>query len=161
MNAPQRAGLQVQTKISMTKMFIVGFDAGGGDLNVIGFLKDSNDTLTGTYGATFQPAIGDNKAQVKVKAEAALVQYLTDASISLPDSTEWIVDDFAPAGLANAPQAAIANAPADAVTNYNTVTTLLGGLTGAVNTANSKQNDIATKLNALLTELRTLGLISS
>lgn len=65
------------------------------------------------------------------------------------------------AGMVNAPQAAIANAPADANTSYNTVTTLLGALTGAVNTANSKQNDIATKLNSLLAELRTLGLISA
>lgn len=65
-----------------------------------------------------------------------------------------------PSGLASAPQAAIVNAPADAVTNYNVLTTLLGSLTGAVNTANTKQNDIATKLNSLLTELRTLGLIA-
>lgn len=64
-------------------------------------------------------------------------------------------------GLANAPQGAIADCPADAVTNYNVLTTLLGSLTGAVNTANGKQNDIATKLNSLLAELRTLGLIST
>ncbi len=69
--------------------------------------------------------------------------------------------NYAPSGLSAAPQAAIADAPADAVTNYNVVTTLLGALTGAVNTANTKQNDIATKLNTLLAELRTLGLIAS
>lgn len=59
------------------------------------------------------------------------------------------------------PQAAIADAPADAVTNYNTVTTLLGALTGAVNSANTKQNDIATRLNSLLAELRTLGILTT
>lgn len=37
----------------------------------------------------------------------------------------------------------------------------LGTLTGAVNEANGKQNAIATKLNTLLAELRTLGLIST
>lgn len=66
-----------------------------------------------------------------------------------------------PGTLAGAPQAAIANAPADAVTNYNVVTTLLGAVTSAVNTANDKQNQIATQLNSLLTELRTLGIIAT
>lgn len=66
-----------------------------------------------------------------------------------------------PGTLSGAPQAAIGDAPADATTNYNAVTTLLGSLTGAVNTANTKQNDIATRLNSLLSELRTLGLIAA
>lgn len=65
-----------------------------------------------------------------------------------------------PGSVQGSPQAAIADAPADATTNYNTVTTILGSLTGAVNTANTKQNDIATKLNSLLVELRTMGLIT-
>lgn len=58
-------------------------------------------------------------------------------------------------------QAAISDAPADAVTNYNVVTTLLGTLTGAVNTANAKQNQIATQLNLVLAALREHGLIAS
>lgn len=66
-----------------------------------------------------------------------------------------------PGKIFGSPAAAIADSPADATTNYNTVTTILGSLTGAVNTANSKQNDIATKLNTLLSELRSLGLISA
>lgn len=66
-----------------------------------------------------------------------------------------------PETLPGMPQAAIADAPADATTNYNTVTTLLGSLTGAVNTANTKQNDIATRLNSLFAELRTLGIIAT
>lgn len=49
----------------------------------------------------------------------------------------------------------VSAAPADATTNYNVVTTLLGSLTGAVNTANTKQNDIATRLNAVMTWLDT------
>lgn len=66
-----------------------------------------------------------------------------------------------PGTLQGAPQAAITNAPTDATTNYNVVTTLLGSLTSAVNTANDKQNQIGTQLNSLLAELRTLGLIST
>lgn len=62
--------------------------------------------------------------------------------------------------LLNAPQAAVADSPADATTNYNVVTTLLGSLTGAVNTANTKQNAIAVQLNSLLADLRNLGLIT-
>lgn len=65
-----------------------------------------------------------------------------------------------PGTLTGSPQAAIGDASADAVTNYNTVTTLLGAVTGAVNAANTKQNDIATRLNTLLAELRTLGVIA-
>lgn len=91
--------------------------------------------------------------------------YCVSQSIADPASTAWfmVTKDIpsVPAGLASAPQAAIADAPADAVTDYNVLTTLLGTLTGAVNTANSKQNDIATKLNDLLGKLRTLGLISA
>lgn len=65
------------------------------------------------------------------------------------------------ATLPGLPGAAIANAPADAVTNYNVITTLLGTLTGAVNEANTKQNAIATKLNTLLAELRSAGIIAT
>lgn len=94
--------------------------------------------------------------QTKILGYASAQSYSLTAAdiIGLPIFT-------GPMGLANAPQAAIADAPADAVTNYNVVTTLLGSLTSAVNTANSKQNDIATKLNSLFAELRTLGLIQT
>lgn len=66
-----------------------------------------------------------------------------------------------PGTLAGAPKAAITDCPADAVTNYNVVTTLLGSVTGAVNTANTKQNQIAVQLNTLFAELRALGIIST
>lgn len=90
------------------------------------------------------------------------IAWAAGVSVTLNSGNFMFPYDVAvPAGMANAPQAAIANAPADAVTNYNVVTTLLGSLTGAVNTANAKQNDLATKFNSLLAELRTLGLIST
>lgn len=65
------------------------------------------------------------------------------------------------AGMVKLLQAHIVAAPADAVTNYNVVTTLLGGLTGAVNTANTKQNDIATKLNAVIAALEANGILAT
>lgn len=71
------------------------------------------------------------------------------------------IEDLATANsLPLAPQAAVSDCPADAVTNYNVITTLLGSLTGAVNTTNTKQNQIATQFNSLLAELRTLKIIS-
>lgn len=92
-------------------------------------------------------------------ALAAINAYATTNSFSV-GTIQWFGGN-APSGLTGAPQAAITDCPADATTNYNTITTLLGAVTGAVNTANTKQNQIATQLNSLLAELRTLGLIHS
>jgi len=103
---------------------------------------------------------GLSAKQIMDAVNADIVSDAAGRSITITaNDIRWL--PFVLATLSNAPQAAIADCPADAVTNYNVVTTLLGALTGAVNTANSKQNDIATKLNTLLAELRTLGLISS
>lgn len=98
------------------------------------------------------------------RAKARIVQYASDTSrtISASDiSEDWapLIASKVPAGMVNAPRPAVTDAPADAVTNYNVVTTLLGGVTGAVNTANTKQNDIATKLNSVLAALRSVGII--
>lgn len=94
---------------------------------------------------------------------AAIIAWSTTNSYGTLTATDVIGVDYLkiPASLVNAPQAAIADSPADATTNYNIVTTLLGALTSAVNTANTKQNAIATQLNTLLAELRTLGIIST
>lgn len=100
-------------------------------------------------------------AGVKAALDAAVTADAVSHSYDVNGGIVYLFPVTVTPALANAPQAAIANAPADAVTNYNTVTTLLGAVTGAVNTANTKQNDIATKLNTLLAELRTLGLIAT
>lgn len=100
------------------------------------------------------------KADIQAAALTAINTFASNNGFTFSSLIKGLDGSF-PTGLTAAPQAAIADAPADATTNYNTITTLLGALTGAVNTANSKQNDIATKLNALLSELRTLGLIST
>lgn len=99
-------------------------------------------------------------AQLNSQILAAIISDASGRSISITvDDIVWVAPSTSPVALKNAPQAAIANAPADATTTYNVVTTLLGSLTGAVNTANAKQNDIATKLNSVLAALRTVGII--
>lgn len=132
------------------------------------FLKADDGSLTVGTKVAVPYAYGDSDATIDAATVTAINTFCTSNSLPVP-SIDWLVTTptalaaaiaVLPAGLSNAPQAAIANAPADAVTNYNIVTTLLGSLTSAVNAANTKQNDIATKLNSLLAELRTLGLIA-
>ena len=139
---------------------ITGYSNSAGGLDV--FVKSWEDTSPFTdYGTDlvhFSTVGLMTAAQVKDAAIAAILAFATANSFSFSTLIKDLGADVP--GLASAPAAAIADAPADAVTNYNAVTTLLGALTGAVNTANTKQNDIATKLNALLAELRTLGLIT-
>lgn len=96
---------------------------------------------------------------LNVALDTAVTSYATGQSY-IVDNISHIIDPSAAYALSSAPQPAIADCPADAVTTYNVITTLLGSLTGAVNTANTKQNDIATKLNTLFSELRTLKIIA-
>lgn len=120
-----------------------------------GVIEFSQDSLVYLSGIT-------NAQAFRSAAETAALSIVNTSGYSMSGSDIlWLTSDASPDGLKNAPQAAIASAPADAVTNYNVVTTVLGTLTSAVNTANAKQNDIATKLNTLLAELRTLGLIAT
>lgn len=56
-------------------------------------------------------------------------------------------------------QSAIANAPADANTTLSGL--LIGALTGELNASNTKQNDIASKLNAVIAALRAVGIIAT
>lgn len=99
-------------------------------------------------------------ANIKASGVSATVTTAVNAYAATNSLTVSSIRNL-PQTLSGMPQGAIADAPADAVTNYNTVTTLLGAVTGAVNTANTKQNDIATKLNTLFAELRTLGVIAA
>lgn len=98
-------------------------------------------------------------ANVKANGLAATITASINAYASTNSLTVTSVRGL-PGTLAGTPQAAISDSPADATTNYNIVTTLLGTLTSAVNTANTKQNAIAVQLNTLLSELRTLGVIA-
>lgn len=123
-------------------------------------LIDAGETVAiGTIG--FDPTTVTSAATFFVRLKGTIDECATSNSTTVTEYCFGGIPLAMLAGLANAPQAAIANAPADATTNYNVVTTLLGTLTSAVNTANTKQNDIATKFNSLLAELRTLGLIST
>lgn len=150
------------------KAEITNYSISGSSIQVDVFLKADDGSLSAGTIIAVPYTYGDSSATIDANAITSINTFC--ASVSLPTPTiEWITVTRAalatalaalPAGLGNAPQAAIADAPADAVTNYNIVTTLLGSLTSAVNAANTKQNDIATKLNSLLAELRTLGLIA-
>lgn len=143
------------------KVFVSSIQYSNGAVAVRVLSTLANGTTYSTLGLDMDmssPAVTD-VAGFKARAIAAILDYSTANSLGLVEG-DILFPDFFP-GLVNAPQAAIADAPADATTNYNVLTTLLGTLTGAVNTANTKQNDIATKLNTLLAELRTLGLISA
>lgn len=150
------------------KALITGYSISGAQPNVSLFFESDDSSIEAGVTLPISIAYSDNDVAIQAKIATVINNFCSTNSLPAP-TIDWLVTtptDLAaalaaiPTGLSNAPQAAIADAPADAVTNYNTVTTLLGAVTGAVNTANSKQNDIATKLNSLLTELRTLGLIS-
>lgn len=138
---------------------IAGLDYGVSGTGYIGVGFYTGSTLTDAQNLTFDMAGAASAADVITNAESAINTYASGHSYTLSEGIVWTVPVVK--SLVNAPQAAIADAPTDAVTNYNTVTTLLGALTGAVNTANTKQNDIATKLNTMKSELVTLGLISA
>lgn len=150
------------TKLFLTYMkAIAGLDyAVSGGAQYVGVAFFDGNTFVDAQNIPFDMADATDAAGLISAAESAINTYATGQSYSLTEGIFWTYAK-APVALGNAPQAAIANAPADAVTNYNVVTTLLGSLTSAVNDANTKQNAIATKLNTLLAELRTLGLIST
>lgn len=125
----------------------------GGNPYVVFSWWDSGNTFQGSNIAFM--TIADIEANgIAATISATIATYASSNSLTITSLSG------VPGTLAGSPQAAITNCPADATTNYNVVTTLLGAVTGAVNTANTKQNQIATQLNSLLTELRTLGLIA-
>lgn len=150
------------------KALITGYSISGAQPNVSVFFESDDSSIEAGTILPVSIAYGDNDVVIQAKIATVINNFCSTSSLPVP-TIDWLFTtptDLAaaiavlPSGLSSAPQAAIANAPADAVTNYNIVTTLLGSLTSAVNTANDKQNQIATKLNSLLAELRTLGLIS-
>lgn len=105
----------------------------------------------------------DSILALKNSVQSALLNYANNTQSYGMSASDiiWAFPSLAPAGMVNAPQAAISNAPTDAPTNLNVITTLLGTLVGEVNATNAKQNEIATKLNSLLASQRTMGLIAS
>lgn len=135
---------------------------GNGQVYSVGFFWDNvGFTFLEQFAVPFNVFNYANVAAWKADVYAAILAEAVTQGYSGFSSSD-IIDLFptASTSLKSAPQAAIADCPADATTNYNTITTLLGAVTGAVNTANTKQNQIATQLNSLLAELRTLGLIT-
>lgn len=158
MHIPTRVGLSL-TLTNMTKVFVR--DISNATFNNparLWFEYFVLDDMGNGYDAQYVLTVGITSTIASIKSD------LISAIISAASLNGYTVaaGDFvwlAPNGSA-LPSGAIADAPADAVTNYNVVTTLLGSLTGAVNAANTKQNDIATKLNALLLACRAEGIIT-
>lgn len=148
---------------------IAGYTAAASSVNVQVFLESSDGTINVGTVLSLPTAYTDTDVTIEAAVATAINSLCASISLPNPSTIDWLFStpgDVAaaiaatvPSGLSAAPQAAITDCPADATTNYNTVTTLLGAVTGAVNTANTKQNQIATQLNTLLAELRTLGLI--
>lgn len=144
--------------LKIMQAFVVSYTLQASQLIVgVGFYSGSS--LISTHGITVPNPSSFSDTDLRNAIVTEVLAYATSQSYSM--TADDVVTTISPTGfLQNAPQAAIADCPADAVTNYNVVTTLLGSLTGAVNTANTKQNDIATRLNSLFAELRTLKIIA-
>lgn len=151
------------------KVFVDQFIAnnhGGGNIKlavVAAFYDTSTNNIVDNVAIDVDMTGATSTSDTFTLSNTAILAYAAGVSYSISSSDimwSFGLSNQLPTGLSNAPQAAISDAPTDAVTNYNVVTTLLGALTSAVNSANTKQNEIATKLNTLLSELRTLGLIS-
>lgn len=158
-----KAGRVINLFPTKMKVFIENFGYNSGDASfIVNFtMVDGSSNFVTRALQDFSTSYSlQNFAEVDAACKAEILIWATNNSYTLSASDiSWTPN--AVAGLTNAPQAAIADAPADAKTDYNVVTTLLGTLTSAVNTSNTKQNDIATKLNSLFAKLRTLGLISA
>lgn len=136
---------------------------------LVSFVDTVNGVISDSQFVTVSPADTASLESITSEITLAVEAYASSNSITLDDIVFAYAEEK---GIPGTPFAAIANgptdAPNDAVTNYNVVSTLLGTLVGAVNTANAKQNAIANnvntvsgKLNSLLAELRTAGVIST
>lgn len=149
-------GTKQEYKLFLTTMdaLIVGVYIISGVPNIaVSFYDTSAHTYSSTQILPMSEAdIAANGYEATV--EATINAYAAGNSFSVTKFMGGI-----PAGLKNAPQAAIADSTTNLTTNYNLVSGVLGLATG-LNSANTAQNDMATKLNTLLSELRTLGLTS-
>lgn len=149
--APSR---DIKSSLNYMDFLIDSWGASGGNPYAVVSWWNSSNVFQNS--AIIFMVFGDIRANgLSATVTAAINDYATTNSITVASIKAL------PGVLQGAPQAAVANAPADAITNYNTITTLLGAVTGAVNTANDKQNQIGAQLNSLLAELRTLGVIAT
>lgn len=151
---------QIMAKKANVKVEGLDYSYDGRVYMAVGFIDAGNNSVISQFSLEITIDRFDNTQQFAAAVNSDIVaEALTRGYTGFTAADiNWL---NAPALLNNAPQSAITDAPADATTNYNILTTLLGTLTSAVNTANTKQNDIATRFNTLLAELRTLGLISA
>lgn len=134
--------------------YVLNIDAAGNNITSRVGLRQSDNTGLGPTVFNIPMSGVNSYADIRAALPALVNTLCTDNDLDVPSSFIWLTEN-----VNFTPGAHIANAPADAVTNYNVVTTLLGSVTGAVNTANAKQNDIATKVNAIIAVLQENGLL--
>lgn len=115
----------------------------------------NNVKLGASFYVTVDETQYDSPADEKVAIVAGILAEASSRSYAGFSASDIQDSSTSPAS----PQPAITDCPADATTNYNVVTTLLGSLTGAVNTANTKQNAIATTVNQIITALENAGIL--
>lgn len=101
---------------------------------------------------------GMTEASIKTAIETELLSHAVAQSYTMVASDiVYVIPNFITANKS----ANVTNAPADAPTNLNVITTLLGTLVGEVNSTNSKQNEIASKLNSVLACLKAHNIMAS
>lgn len=140
------------------RVFIERFDTGTPTNFYLSFTIMNGTSFVHNNAVFVSLSNVNSLAQLQAASIAALDTYLANHSYNRDDGLIWPFPDVA--ALNNAPQAAIANSTNNLPTNYNLLSGLLG-IADGLNGANTAQNDMATKLNTLLAELRTLGLISA
>lgn len=111
--------------------------------------SDLLDTMNALYNNAFHLGVKIYTDPDTTEADREIIASV-DALETALDGKQNIISPAA--HIADAATDAATNAP----TNLNTITTLLGALTGEVNATNAKQNALAAKYNDLATKVNTL-----
>lgn len=157
---PQRRigtdGIRILILVIMAKRAII-FPSINGNQIEVDYQVWTDSTYNAQFGFNYSPS-GDVTGQALLASIGAAV--VTNAATHSHTLDSTMFNTFGPIGLTTSPQAAIGNATNNLPTNFNLVSGLLGVANG-LNDANTAQNDMANKFNSLVSELRTLGLISA
>lgn len=143
----------------MIKAYILRFSTNTTKAGVDVLLEDDSGPYTLCANVVLNTGSTDTLSSIVALVEPAVDAFIFSNLAVHPASIQWLFTPLAPLTLSAAPQAAIANSTNNLPTNFNLVSGILGVANG-LNDANTAQNDMATKFNTLLSELRTLGLIS-
>lgn len=137
-----------------TVAWVVQYGLGGSSFNAgVGFYQGG--TLVGGIGITVSNPNPMSDTAVNTALDTAIATYASGQGWTLTDTIHSIPPKVAIFGG----QGAIADTSTGAPTNLNILTTLLGTLTGQVNSTNTQLNDVCARFNTLLAELRTAKVI--